>query len=83
MFEQNDSIEVMLSEEEIQARVAELGAQITRDFKGQPLHVIGVLKGSFVFLADLVRHIDLESTPVELRRCRYRCQRTITNQACR
>jgi hypoxanthine phosphoribosyltransferase len=60
MFEQNDSIEVMLSEEEIQARVAELGAQITRDFKGQPLHVIGVLKGSFVFLADLVRHIDLE-----------------------
>lgn len=50
----------MLSAEEIEARVAELGAQITRDFKGQSLHVVGVLKGCFVFLADLVRHIDLE-----------------------
>ena len=55
-----DSVEVMLSKEEIAARVAALGAQITRDFKGQPLHVIGVLKGSFMFLADLVRHIELE-----------------------
>lgn len=52
----------MLSEQEIQKRVAELGAQITRDFKGQPLHIIGVLKGCFMFLADLVRHIDLECT---------------------
>lgn len=40
--------------------MAELGAQITKEFKGQPLHVVGVLKGSFMFLADLVRHIDLD-----------------------
>lgn len=60
MFEQNDSIEVMISAEEIEKRVAELGAQITRDFKGQSIHLIGVLKGSFMFLADLVRHVDLE-----------------------
>lgn len=52
----------MLSAEEIEARVAELGAQITRDFKGQSIHIVGVLKGCFVFLADLVRHIDLECT---------------------
>lgn len=60
MFEQDDTVEVMISEDEIQARVAELGAQITRDFKGQSLHIIGVLKGCFMFLADLSRHIDLE-----------------------
>ncbi len=53
-------MEVLLSAEEIEARVAELGAQITRDFKGQSLHIVGVLKGCFMFLADLVRHIDLE-----------------------
>jgi hypoxanthine phosphoribosyltransferase len=55
-----EHVEVMISAEEIKARVAELGAQISRDFKGQPLHVIGVLKGSFIFLADLVRHIGLD-----------------------
>lgn len=55
-----DNIEVLISEEDIQARIAELGAQITRDFKGQSVHLIGVLKGSFIFLADLVRHIDLD-----------------------
>lgn len=55
-----ENIETLFSAEEIQERVAELGAQITKEFKGQPLHVIGVLKGSFMFLADLVRHIDLD-----------------------
>ncbi len=60
MLETQDTIEEMISADEIQARVAELGQQITRDFKGQSIHIIGVLKGCFVFLADLVRHIDLE-----------------------
>lgn len=55
-----DNIETLFSAEEIESRVAEMGAQITRDFKGQSLHIIGVLKGSFIFLADLVRHIDLD-----------------------
>ena len=36
-----------------------MGAQISRDFAGQELHAIAVLKGSFIFLADLVRHIDV------------------------
>lgn len=58
----NDAIEVLLSAEAIEERVAELGAQITRDFQGQRIHLIGVLKGSFMFLADLMRHIDLECT---------------------
>jgi hypoxanthine phosphoribosyltransferase len=52
-------IEVLISEADLRARVAALGAQITRDYAGRPLVVVGVLKGSFVFMADLVRAIDL------------------------
>ena len=54
---------VLISAERIAARVHELGAQITVDLAGhQPLFV-GVLKGAFVFLADLVRCVDL---PLEI-----------------
>lgn len=49
---------VLISEQEIQRRVAEMGAQISSDFQGQSLTVVGVLKGSFIFIADLIRHID-------------------------
>ncbi len=52
--------DVMLSSDEIQARVRELGKQITDDYAKEPLLVIGILKGAFVFLADLVRAIDLD-----------------------
>ncbi len=55
-----EHIEVLLSAEEIAERVRELGAQITHDFKGQQLHAIGVLKGCFMFMTDLVREIDLD-----------------------
>ena len=43
----------------IRNRVAELGTQITKDLKGEPLLVVGVLKGAFMFTADLVREIKL------------------------
>lgn len=49
----------LLSEEEIKAMVARLGAQITKDYAGKKLFLICVLKGGFVFMADLVRAIDL------------------------
>ncbi len=52
-------VDVLISEEELAARVRALGEQITRDHAGRALVVIGVLKGSFIFLADLVRAIDL------------------------
>ncbi len=52
-------IDVLISEADLRERVKALGAQITRDFAGRSLVVVGVLKGSFVFLADLVRAIDL------------------------
>ena len=50
----------MLIEEEIKARVAELGKQIEKDFEGQDLLVVGILKGASVFVADLIRNINLD-----------------------
>ena len=52
-------VDVLISREDLAARVRALGEQITRDQEGRPLVVVGVLKGSFIFLADLVRAIDL------------------------
>ncbi len=51
--------ETLLTAEAIAARVAELGREITRDKQNEDLVVISVLKGSFMFCADLIRHIDL------------------------
>jgi hypoxanthine phosphoribosyltransferase len=55
--------EVLVSAEELQRRVAELGAEITRDYDGRTLLLIGVLKGAVFFLSDLMRFIDV---PVEV-----------------
>lgn len=52
----------LFSADEIARRVRELGARITEDYRGRPLVLLGVLKGSFVFLADLARAIDLPLT---------------------
>ncbi len=49
----------LLSETEIQARVDGLGAEIAGDYREQPVTVLGVLTGSLVFLADLIRRMDL------------------------
>jgi len=55
--------EVLVSAEDLQRRVAELGAQISRDYAGKPLLLVGVLKGAVFFLSDLMRHVDI---PVEI-----------------
>jgi hypoxanthine phosphoribosyltransferase len=49
----------LIDEKELQKRVKELGAQITKDFKGEDLIVVCILKGSYMFYSDLVREIDL------------------------
>ncbi len=56
---QDDILEILLSEEKIQAKVRELGAEITRDYAGKTPFFLGVLKGCYVFMADLVRNVDL------------------------
>lgn len=50
---------ILLSAEQIQARIAEMGAQISRDYEGREPVFISVLIGSFMFTADLVRHITI------------------------
>lgn len=49
---------VFLSEQQIQQRIRELGEQITRDYPNGPLYLIAILKGAFMFLADLTRAIN-------------------------
>ena len=53
---------VLFSHHEIQVRVAELGAAISRDFAGQTIVLLGVLKGAAIFLSDLARHIEVDCT---------------------
>ena len=56
------TIRTLISEEEIQAKLKEMGEAITEDYQGKDLLVVGVLKGAFMVMADLSRHIDL---PIE------------------
>lgn len=57
-----DIEKVLLSEEEIAAKVKELGAQIAKDYADKNPLIVSVLRGSFVFMADLVRAIDVPCT---------------------
>jgi hypoxanthine phosphoribosyltransferase len=52
--------EVIVDREQLQERVAELGAEITRDYAGGELFLMGVLKGAIFFVADLMRHVQLQ-----------------------
>ncbi|HEX2325451.1 MAG TPA: hypoxanthine phosphoribosyltransferase [Chloroflexota bacterium] len=54
--------EVLIPAETLSARVAELGARISADYKGQSLVLVGILRGSFMFVADLSRRIDVPVT---------------------
>jgi hypoxanthine phosphoribosyltransferase len=56
---QNDIERVFFTEETIQNRVRELGAQLSADYEGKVPILLGVLKGSFIFLADLARNMDI------------------------
>jgi len=63
-FYEND-VGTLIDEAKLQARVRELGEQLTRDYRGKELTLLGVLKGSVFFVTDLARAIDLPLT-VEL-----------------
>ena len=58
-----DNISVLISEQELKAKVKELGAQITEDYKDKNMLLIGVLRGGVIFMSDLMRYIDL---PIEI-----------------
>jgi hypoxanthine phosphoribosyltransferase len=51
--------EILVSREDLQRRVAELGAEISRDYEGRDLVMVGVLKGAVMFIADLMRRLTV------------------------
>ena len=53
------SKEVLISREEIKRRVEQLGREISQDYEGRELHLVGVLNVAFMFLADLARHLSI------------------------
>ncbi|HSF53208.1 MAG TPA: hypoxanthine phosphoribosyltransferase [Algoriphagus sp.] len=53
------TFDLFISEEELKVRLAEMGKEITSEFKGEDLVLLGVLNGSFIVMADLAREIDL------------------------
>jgi len=55
-------LRLLFTRQQISRRVAELGRQITADFAGEPVILVGVLKGAAIFLGDLAREIELDAT---------------------
>ncbi len=55
-------LKVLISREDVAKRVRELGEQITQEFAGQSVILVGVLKGAAIFLSDLARNIELDAT---------------------
>jgi hypoxanthine phosphoribosyltransferase len=55
-------LKILITREQIAKRVAEMGAEIARDFSGQSIIFVGVLKGAAIFLSDLARHVPLDAT---------------------
>ncbi len=54
--------EILVTEDELQQRIAELGAEISSDYEGQDLLLVCILRGGVLFLADLIRHITVPHT---------------------
>ncbi|HTS13273.1 MAG TPA: hypoxanthine phosphoribosyltransferase [Candidatus Limnocylindrales bacterium] len=57
-----EKLKVLIRQAAIQKRVREVARRITSDFKGERVHIVGVLKGACIFLSDLVREINLETS---------------------
>jgi len=57
---ERDIQRVLISEEELEKHVSEIGAQISKDFAGKDPIFVGVLKGCFIFMADLMRHVSIK-----------------------
>ena len=55
----NDIERILISEEELREKVSEMGKKISRDFEGKDPILVGVLKGCFIFMADLMRYVDI------------------------
>ena len=56
---ENEKINILINEKQIQERIIELGKEISKDYKNKNLYVLSLLRGSFIYTADLVRHITV------------------------
>ena len=74
------SKEVLISREEISRRVEQLRREISQDYKGRELHLVGVLNGAFMFLADLVRHLSIPCQICFLQASSYKDQLVSTGK---
>jgi hypoxanthine phosphoribosyltransferase len=61
-FSFQQDLQILLDAGKIQARVAELAQQISHDYRGRNPHLVGVLKGAWMFMADLIRQLSIEVT---------------------
>src|SRR5262249_33455534 len=59
VFVPRAAMDILIPAERIQMRVGELAQQIAKDYHDRPITIVGVLTGSLIFLADLIRHLDL------------------------
>lgn len=60
---------VLISQEEILAKAKEIGAQITKDFEGEQVLLVGILRGSVPWMADLMKCIELEDLTIDFMAC--------------
>ncbi|MDP6332602.1 MAG: hypoxanthine phosphoribosyltransferase [SAR324 cluster bacterium] len=74
------SQDILISREEISQRVEELGRQISTDYQGSELHLVGVLNGAFIFLADLVRELNIPCQICFLQASSYKEQKVSSGE---
>jgi len=72
--------EILISSSEINQRVAQLGKEISVDYQGRELHLVGVLNGAFIFLADLVRQINIPCQICFLQASSYKDQKVSSGE---
>ena len=58
----NEIITVLIDQETVEKRIRELAAQISRDYEGKTVHLIGILKGSVMFMTELAKHLTIPAT---------------------
>ncbi len=74
------SREVLITRDEINYRIEQLGREISQDYQGRELHLVGVLNGAFIFLADLVRHLSIPCQICFLQASSYKDQQVSTGK---
>tara|TARA_B100000945_G_C20320026_1_gene567180 strand:- start:293 stop:838 length:546 start_codon:yes stop_codon:yes gene_type:complete len=74
------SKKVLISREEIDHRVEQLGSEISQDYQGREIHLVGVLNGAFMFLADLARHLTIPCQICFMQASSYKDQQVSTGK---